>query len=162
MMKHMKIYEVDAAKVIRSLREDRTDAPNPKEDKTFVPPESEESTEMEEDKDESVDTLKRIQDIPSPEGVPKKRKQNPIPPSEVVAKAELMCNAFEMCLVPEKMIVLEGEARNASLCTKCRRPFHHECLLVSQEQCYCLKCFKQYRGFKNKVISRFQDSVETP
>jgi hypothetical protein len=73
--------EVDAAKVIHSLREDRTDAPNPKEDKTFVPPESEESTETEEDKDELADTLKCLQDIPSTEGVPK--KENKIPSRQV-------------------------------------------------------------------------------
>jgi hypothetical protein len=73
--------EVNAAQVIHSLREDGTDVVNHKDDKTLVPPESEESTETEEDKDESADTLKRIQDIPSREGVPK--KENKIPCRQV-------------------------------------------------------------------------------
>ena len=125
--------EVAAAKVIRSLREDSTDL--------FVP-ETEESTATEKDKDESADTLKRIKDSPGT-GVPKKMKPDPIRPSQVAAEATLMCNAVELCLVPEKTIVLEGEACNASRCTKCSSPFHHECLFVWQEECYCSNCFKQ-------------------
>jgi hypothetical protein len=73
--------EVDTAKVIHSLREDSTDVVNHKDDNKFAPPESEESTETEEDKDESAEMLKCIQDIPSPEGVPK--KENKIPSRQV-------------------------------------------------------------------------------
>jgi hypothetical protein len=67
-----------------------------------------------EEKNEKTDTLKRIQDSPRMERNPKKIKKIPIQPSEVAAEAGLLCNAVNMCLLPDKRIVLEGEARNAS------------------------------------------------
>jgi hypothetical protein len=114
-----------------------------------------------EEKNEKTDTLKHIQDSPRMERNPKKIKKIPIQPSEVAAEAGLLCNAVNMCLLPDKRIVLEGEARNASRCTKCNSPFHHECLFVSQQQCYCSKCFKQYVVTQCSTEILFKDLFQT-
>jgi hypothetical protein len=114
-----------------------------------------------EEKNEKTDTLKGIQDSPRMERNPKKIKKIPIQPSEVAAEAGLMCNTVKMCLLPDKRIVLEGEARNASRCTKCNIPFYHECSFVSQQQCYCSKCFKQYMVTQCSTETLFKDLFQT-
>ena len=72
---------------------------------------------------------------------PKKKKE--CPPSEDKSVAETKCNSGEMCLLPEKKLWLEGGECNGSRCTKCRGPFHHECLFQHDGELYCSKCFKQ-------------------
>jgi len=42
-----------------------------------------------------------------------------------------------------KKLWLEGGECNGSRCTKCRGPFHHECLFQHDGELYCSKCFKQ-------------------
>jgi hypothetical protein len=113
--------EVEAAQVISSLREKSTEVVDRKDDKK---------------------SSKRKQ-VQQEQNGDKRKKGTNSPPSEAGADVQIRCKAGLLCLVPDEIIVLQGDGLNASLCSECKHPFHHACLFVSDGVVYCSQCFKK-------------------
>ena len=72
-----------------------------------------------------------------------------------------ICNAGQECRLGDTDVVVEGNASNGSLCSKCQQTFHFVCLHRFGEDNYCTDCYKEHVVSRCSTGTLFEDLLQS-
>ena len=77
-------------------------------------------------------------------------------------KDETICHAAYLeCRLADIDVVMEGNASNGSLCSKCQKSFHFVCLFRHQEDNYCKDCYKEHVVSQSNAGTLFEELFQS-